>query len=74
MKCRFCESDKNQIKRIQSPWVDYEYTLHQCYDCRFFDIKEHGVDVENLYEDYSIKYSEAIASFTFRKKSSYWSR
>ncbi|MBA7465674.1 Ubiquinone biosynthesis O-methyltransferase, mitochondrial [subsurface metagenome] len=76
MTCRFCKSNKIKlIKKIQSPFVRYEYTLYQCSDCkcRFFDIEEHNVDMENVYEDYSIKHNKVMADSKF-KKSFCWNR
>lgn len=74
MNCKFCGNNKtNSIKKIQSPYVNYEYTLYQCNQCkcRFFDIKEHDIDIENVYEKYSAKHNKEVASF---KKSFYWIR
>lgn len=74
MNCKFCGSNKTKsIKRIQSPYVSHKYTLYQCNycKCRFFDIKEHNVNIENIYEKYSIKHNKAVVSF---KKNFYWTR
>lgn len=74
MNCKFCGSNKTKpVKKIQSPYVNHKYTLYQCKNCkcRFFDVKEHDVDIENVYEDYSIKHNKAVVSFKF-KKSFYW--
>jgi SAM-dependent methyltransferase len=74
MNCKFCKSQRTiSIKRILSPYVNLKYTLYQCQTCkcRFFDIGEHDVDVEALYEGFSIKHNAAAASF---KKSLYWKR
>jgi len=74
MNCKFCGSSKiKSVKKIQSPYVDHEYTLYQCKNCkcRFFDINEHDVDIENVYEEYSTKHNKAVASF---KRSFYWTR
>lgn len=76
MKCKFCRSNKTKsVKQIQSFYINHKYTLYQCNDCtcRFFDIKEHNVVIENIYEDYSIKHNKEAASFEF-KKSFYWNR
>ena len=76
MNCKFCESQQtNSIKKIQSSYVNYEYTLYQCNQCkcRFFDFKEHDVDIEKVYEEYSIKHNKVVAGFQF-KKSFYWNR
>jgi len=76
MNCKFCESQQtSSIKKIQSPFVNYGYTLYQCEicKCRFFDVKEHDVDIENVYENYSVKHNKEVAGFQFQK-SFYWSR
>jgi len=73
MDCKFCNSQKivSIQKKIQSPFVNYEYTLYQCQicKCRFFDIKEHDVDIEDVYEEYSIKHNKVELSF---KEIFYW--
>lgn len=74
MNCKFCDSNKTiSIKKVKSPFVNYEYTLYQCQTCnsRFFDIKEHDVDIQKMYEEYSEKHNQDVAGFT---KSFYWSR
>lgn len=76
MNCKFCNSSKTiSVKKIQSPFVSYGYTLYQCEicKCRFFDVKEHDVDIEKVYENYSIKHNQAAARFQFQK-SFYWNR
>ncbi len=73
MNCKFCSSQTISGKKIQSPYVNYEYTLYQCKQCkcRFFDIKEHDVDIEDVYDKYSTKHNKEVASF---KKNFYWTR
>jgi len=76
MNCKFCGSNRTKsVKRIQSSYISHKYTLYQCINCkcRFFDIKEHNVDIENVYEKYSTKYNKVAANFQF-KKSLYWIR
>lgn len=76
MNCKFCGSNRTKsVKRIQSPYISHKYTLYQCINCkcRFFDIKEHDVDIEKVYEKYSTKHNKAAANFQF-KKSLYWTR
>ena len=76
MNCRFCGSNKTKlIKRIQSPYVDYKFSLYQCNDCkcRFFDPKEYNVDIKNIYEEYSTKHNKEVVSFQL-KKNFYWTR
>jgi len=76
MNCKFCGSNKIKlVKKIQSPYVNHKYILYQCIDCkcRFFDIEEHNVDIENIYEKYSIKHNKEVSNFQF-KKSFYWTR
>jgi|LGVF01.1.fsa_nt_gb 2-polyprenyl-3-methyl-5-hydroxy-6-metoxy-1,4-benzoquinol methylase len=75
MNCKFCNSQTISAKKYSSPYVKYEYTLYQCKTCkcRFFDINEHNVVIEKVYEEYSIKHNKAAASFQF-KKSFYWDR
>jgi len=74
MNCKFCGNNKiKSVKKIQSPYVNHEYTLYYYNNCkcRFFNIKEHDVGIEIVYEEYSAKYNKAIESF---KKSFYWTR
>jgi len=76
MNCKFCGSNKIKlVKKIQSPYVNHKYILYQCTDCkcRFFDIEEHNVDIENIYEEYSTKHNKEVSNFQF-KKSFYWTR
>lgn len=76
MNCKFCNNSNTiSVKKIQSPFVNYEYTLYQCKSCkcRFFDINEHDVNIENVYEEYSIKHNKAAAGLEL-KKSFYWNR
>jgi len=76
MNCKFCNSQQTiSIKKIQSSYVNCEYTLYQCKSCkcRFFDINEHDVDIEKVYEKYSIKHNKAAADFQFQK-SFYWDK
>ena len=60
---------------MQSPYVSHKYILYQCNDCkcRFFNPNEHSVDIENIYEKYSIKHNKGVRSFQFNK-SIYWNR
>ena len=74
MKCKFCRNnDVFMLNKIQSPYVDREYSLFQCKSCksRFFDLGENEVDIERLYEKYSVSHDKDSASF---KKSFYWKR
>ncbi|MCD4744176.1 MAG: class I SAM-dependent methyltransferase, partial [Desulfobacteraceae bacterium] len=75
MNCKFCGIQTTPVKKIQSSYVNYEYTLYQCKQCkcRFFDINEHHADIEKVYEKYSIKHNKAVAGFQFQK-SFYWDR
>ena len=76
MSCKFCNSQQTiSAQKIQSPYVNYEYTLYQCKtcDCRFFDINEYDVDIENIYEEYSAKHNKTVARFQF-KKNFYWAK
>jgi len=72
--CKFCDSKKTiVVKKIQSPYISMDYTLYQCQACkyRFFDIKEHDVDIQEIYEVYSTQRNETVGSF---KQSFYWKR
>jgi len=74
MNCKFCGGSKIKFtKKVQSPYVGHKYTLYQYSDCkcRFFNPNEHSVDIENIYEKYSIKHNKGVRSFQF-KKSIYW--
>ena len=76
MNCKFCGSDKIKlIRTIQSLYVSHKYILYQCAacKCRFFNPKEHNVDIENIYEEYSTKHNKEVSNFQF-KKSFYWTR
>jgi len=74
MICKFCGSSKvKPIKTVQSPYINYKYTLYQCNNCkcRFFDVKEHNVDIESIYEEHSVRYNKTLVDF---KKRFYWTR
>ena len=74
INCKFCGSSNVQlVKQVQSPYVNYKYTLYQCNDCRcrFFDIKEHNVDIKDIYEEHSIRHNRASIDF---RKHFYWTR
>jgi hypothetical protein len=66
MNCKFCGSNKIKlVKKIQSPYVNHKYTLSQCANCkcRFFDPKEHNVDIEIIYEEYITKHNKEVLNF-----------
>lgn len=75
MNCKFCNSNQIiSVRNVPSPSVNCEYTLCQCNNCkcRFFDINEHDVDIEDVNEEQSISHNKkGTVSF---KKSPYWSR
>lgn len=62
MKCKLCLSKKvYRIKDIKSPYIDKEYTLYACKECRsqFFDINQHPVSLNELYENIAEKKVDA---------------
>lgn len=73
MNCKFCESSAAvPVKKVQSPYVNWEYTLLGCSVCKnlFFNLNEHTVDIEEIYQGDPIDHSK-ITIKTF-KKSRYW--
>lgn len=54
MICRLCQSLQTRpVQSHKSQFVDLEYTLFECDDCRsaFFDLQQHKVNLEQLYTD-----------------------
>lgn len=73
MKCKFCNREEIvTLKKVQSPYVDYKYSLYRCESCNscFFDEKEHEVDIKTVYEEYAQNFLKN-ANITF-SPSSYW--
>ena len=73
MICKFCKSSKIiQLKHIKSRYFkDINYTLYECEKClcRFFDIKEHYVSIEKLYNIPAEHHRKFSLSF---KTTRYW--
>jgi len=75
MECKFCNSKNiNKIKRIKSPYFDILYSLYECLECksRFFDFKEHSIDLNEFYQSISIE-NEDLYNIELKKKD-YWER
>ncbi len=54
MICRLCGSQQVfESKNVESPHFEVEYTLYECRSCAsaFFEIEQHQVDIEKLYDD-----------------------
>ncbi len=52
MICRLCSSTSAQARQVvKSRFVDLDYTLYECNNCSsaFFDIKQHEVNLEQVY-------------------------
>ena len=67
MNCIICKSNRTKIIRtIKSPYFDESYYLYSCNKCFswFFDIKQHEVDLQEMYENSaennSVKYDVAF--------------
>jgi len=73
LKCKFCKNNNiTTLKKILSPHLDLNYSLYQCNECkcRFFDDKEYGVNIYDIYDKYpqNMQYMNSIFV-----KSMYWS-
>ncbi len=75
MKCKFCHHDEaHPVDRIPSPHLPQRYTLYGCPACgsRFFDLAEHPVDLEAIYEKLSMGHADR--NFSRFKERFYWRR
>jgi SAM-dependent methyltransferase len=73
MKCKFCNSDVViNYKTVKSPYYpEKNYILYECKRClsRFFDIHQHEVSVNDLYEKLATDKNHISNGFTSKQ---YW--
>ena len=74
-KCRFCSSSDVKVsKRVKSHHFKEQYSLYHCYNCLsyFFNLKEHQVDLESMYDELSTAEGRFKVDVAF-KKNRVWS-